>query len=214
VKILIIGDVVGSPGRNIMKRALPLVFRKHDIDYCIANVENAAGGFGITPEIFREFQQLGVDCMTTGNHVWDKKEIIPAIDGSPSHPARQLPRAAGRGQLRGQGRTAGAGGRAQPLGRVFMNGAIDDPFERPGGTWSVRKEDRRHRGGHARGGHVRKTRGPLPRRRSRRWWARTRTCRPATIALSRGPYCTDLGMTGPTTVIGVEKDTIIARFTS
>ena len=57
MKILIIGDVVGSPGRSIMKRALPLVFRKHDIDYCIANVENAAGGFGITPEIFREFQQ-------------------------------------------------------------------------------------------------------------------------------------------------------------
>ena len=51
MKILVIGDVVGNPGRSILKRALPRVFAKHDIEYCIANIENAAGGFGVTKDI-------------------------------------------------------------------------------------------------------------------------------------------------------------------
>src|SRR6185369_2649889 len=73
MNILIIGDVVGSPGRSIMKKALPLVLKKYDVDYCIANVENAAGGFGVTREICDEILDMGVDCMTSGNHIWDKR---------------------------------------------------------------------------------------------------------------------------------------------
>ena len=92
MNILIIGDVVGSPGRSIMKRALPRVFRSCDIDYCIANVENAAGGFGVTREVCDEILGMGVDCMTSGNHIWDKREIMPVIDQIPQllRPA-QLP---------------------------------------------------------------------------------------------------------------------------
>ena len=83
MNILIIGDVVGSPGRAIMKRALPQVVRKHDVDYVIANVENAAGGFGVTPDICQEFLAMGVDVMTSGNHIWDKREIIPVMGQYP-----------------------------------------------------------------------------------------------------------------------------------
>ena len=61
MNILIIGDVVGSPGRGIMKKALPVVSKKYDVDYCIANVENAAGGFGVTKEICDEILDMGVD---------------------------------------------------------------------------------------------------------------------------------------------------------
>ena len=92
MNILIIGDVVGSPGRTIMKKALRALFTLHDVDYCIANVENAAGGFGVTRDICDEFLAMGVDCMTSGNHIWDKREIIPVIDRHPPAPApRQLP---------------------------------------------------------------------------------------------------------------------------
>src|SRR5258708_28937038 len=80
MNILVIGDVVGSPGRAILKKGLPLVFKKHDIDYCIANVENAACGFGVTKEVGDELQDLGIDCMTSGNHIWDKKDIIRILD--------------------------------------------------------------------------------------------------------------------------------------
>ena len=74
-----IGDIVGSPGRTILARALPAVFRKYEIDYCVANVENAAGGFGVTKEVCDEILDAGVDCMTSGNHIWDKKEIVEYI---------------------------------------------------------------------------------------------------------------------------------------
>ena len=73
-----IGDIVGSPGRTILAKALPAVFRKHEIDYCVANVENAAGGFGVTKDVCDEILDAGVDCLTSGNHIWDKKEIMVA----------------------------------------------------------------------------------------------------------------------------------------
>ena len=97
MNILVIGDVVGHPGRAILKKALPLVFKMHDVDYCIANIENAAGGFGVTKEVCDEMLDAGVDCLTSGNHIWDKKEIIPIIDLMPQllRPA-QLPPAAAR----------------------------------------------------------------------------------------------------------------------
>ena len=83
MNILVIGDVVGSPGRHIMKKALPKVFARYSVDYCIANVENAAGGFGVTKDICDEILDMGVDCMTSGNHIWDKREIIPFMDMIP-----------------------------------------------------------------------------------------------------------------------------------
>src|ERR1051326_5094117 len=80
MNILVVGDVVGNPGRSILKKALPRVRERHEIEYCIVNVENAAGGFGVTKEICDEILDLGVDCMTSGNHIWDKREILGWVD--------------------------------------------------------------------------------------------------------------------------------------
>ena len=80
MNILMIGDVVGSPGRTIMRKALPSVFKKYEIDYCIANVENAAGGFGVTEAIMEELSELPINAYTSGNHIWDKKEFVENYD--------------------------------------------------------------------------------------------------------------------------------------
>ena len=79
MKILFIGDIVGKVGRNAVKALLPSVVDKYKIDFVIANGENAAGGFGITDKIAAEIFGDGVHAITTGNHVWDKKEFIPQI---------------------------------------------------------------------------------------------------------------------------------------
>ena len=79
MNILFLGDVVGQSGREVIKKELPLLVRKLQIDTVIVNGENAAGGFGITPKICEEFFECGVDIITTGNHVWDQNEIIPYI---------------------------------------------------------------------------------------------------------------------------------------
>ena len=82
------------------------MFKKHDVDYCIANIENAAGGFGVTKEVCDEILDAGVDCMTSGNHIWDKKEIIAVHRPDPAAPAaRSTTRARQPGQRvpRGQG---------------------------------------------------------------------------------------------------------------
>src|SRR5512147_248167 len=132
MNILMIGDVVGSPGRTILKKALPVVFRKFDVDYCVANVENAAGGFGVTKEVCDEILDSGVDCMTSGNHIWDKKEIIGVIDLIPQllRPLNYPSRQPGRGSHVGKGKRSRVPVATLNLsGRVFMHGASDDPFE-------------------------------------------------------------------------------------
>ena len=79
MNILFLGDVMGKSGRQVLKNQLPQLKRDLQIDTVIVNGENAAGGFGITPKICEEFYELGVNVITTGNHVWDQKEIIPYI---------------------------------------------------------------------------------------------------------------------------------------
>jgi metallophosphoesterase (TIGR00282 family) len=74
MKILFVGDVVGKPGRALLAKLLPGLVDRHLADYVVVNVENAAGGFGITPEILAEMEELPIDCYTSGNHIWDKKE--------------------------------------------------------------------------------------------------------------------------------------------
>lgn len=84
IRILFIGDVMGSAGRRIVRRELePLVDRER-VDFVIANVENVAGGFGITAPVLAELDELPIDVWTTGNHVWDKKEGIPLLDAHPT----------------------------------------------------------------------------------------------------------------------------------
>ena len=79
MNILFLGDVMGKSGRQVLKNELPQLKRDLQIDTVIVNGENAAGGFGITTKICEEFYELGVNVITTGNHVWDQKEIIPYI---------------------------------------------------------------------------------------------------------------------------------------
>lgn len=77
--VLVIGDVFGEPGRRALLTLLPGLKREHEVDCTVVNVENAAAGFGITPQIAKSFLEGGVDVMTSGNHIWDRKEIIEYI---------------------------------------------------------------------------------------------------------------------------------------
>jgi len=82
MNILFVGDVVGSPGRRAIVEALTRVIDKSRIDFTIVNIENAAGGFGLTVELFEELSKLPIDVFSSGNHIWDKKEIYPFLDSS------------------------------------------------------------------------------------------------------------------------------------
>ncbi|MBI2154579.1 MAG: TIGR00282 family metallophosphoesterase [Candidatus Rokubacteria bacterium] len=77
--VLVVGDVFGEPGRAALLGLLPRLKREHEVDCTIVNVENAAAGFGVTPQIARSFLDGGVDVMTSGNHIWDRKEIVEYI---------------------------------------------------------------------------------------------------------------------------------------
>ena len=79
MKLLFVGDIVGKPGRQMLARGLDRLVDRHQIDLVVANGENAAGGFGLTAEVLRELFKLGVDVVTTGNHVWDKREIVDVL---------------------------------------------------------------------------------------------------------------------------------------
>ncbi|RPJ83620.1 MAG: TIGR00282 family metallophosphoesterase [Acidobacteria bacterium] len=80
MKILFVGDLVGRPGRKLLKDHLAAVQEEYRVDYTIVNVENAAGGFGITPPLAEEILEYGVDVMTSGNHVWDKREVFDYLN--------------------------------------------------------------------------------------------------------------------------------------
>jgi 2',3'-cyclic-nucleotide 2'-phosphodiesterase len=128
VRILFIADVIGSPGRRVLKQLTRLVKNDLRADVVIANGENSAGGFGITPEGVAEFFEAGVDVITTGNHVWDKREILELLDKEPRllRPANYPPGNPGHGSVVREL----AGVRLAVLnlqGRTFM-APIDDPF--------------------------------------------------------------------------------------
>jgi len=91
MNLLFVGDVIGSPGRRALKEALPRVVDQRRVDFVVANVENAAGGFGLTMEVYRELQTLPIDVLTSGNHIWDKKEFVPACRGEVGASSRPRP---------------------------------------------------------------------------------------------------------------------------
>jgi len=84
IRLLFVGDVLGSAGRKALHRELERLIDRELVDFVVVNIENAAGGFGITPGILEELDELPVDVWTTGNHVWDKKEGIPLLDAHPT----------------------------------------------------------------------------------------------------------------------------------
>ena len=99
MRILFIGDIFGSPGRRIVADHLADIVKAQGIDLAIANAENSAGGFGITPSIAEDLFKLGLDALTTGNHIWDKREIYDYLDRTPRllRPANYAPENPGRG---------------------------------------------------------------------------------------------------------------------
>ncbi len=129
MKILFIGDIVGKAGRQAVEGILTKVIAEHKIEFTVANGENAAGGMGITPAIAIEMLDQGVDVLTSGNHIWAKKEIYPFLDEELRilRPANYPPKVPGRGSglfhsARGQGI-----GILNLEGRVFMKN-LDCPF--------------------------------------------------------------------------------------
>lgn len=80
MKLLFVGDVIGKPGRRALQNLLPRLVDHHRADYVVVNVENSAGGFGVTPDVLAEIAALPIDVYTTGNHVWDKKEGVEILD--------------------------------------------------------------------------------------------------------------------------------------
>jgi metallophosphoesterase (TIGR00282 family) len=217
MKVLMVGDVYGEPGRAAIQTLLPRLRQEHAIDLAVVNVENAAGGFGITPPIAKTFLEQGVDVMTTGNHVWDKKEIVPHIvkENLLLRPANFPEGTPGVGYV-----TVKAGphrvGVVNLMGRVFMN-PIDCPFRKADEIMAqLRKEtpiilvDM----------HAEATSETL----AMGWYLDGRatavvgTHRHVQTADERvlpggTAYITDLGLTGPTDgVIGVDRQQVIQRF--
>jgi len=129
MRILFIGDIFGKPGREIARRAIPALVERESIDFVIANVENSAAGFGVTGDIADAIVGYGVDAMTSGNHVWDKKEVLDYMPRQPKllRPANFPPGVPGRGSYLGRTRTGEPVGVINVMGRIFMQ-PMDDPF--------------------------------------------------------------------------------------
>ena len=139
MRILFIGDIYGQPGRRVVRDHLADIARTRAVDLVVANGENAAAGFGITPPLAEELFGYGIEVLTTGNHVWDKREILPYLEQATSdvaHPARRLLRPANFGAaLPGAGLYQGTTRGGEPYavlnlqGRVFMT-PLDCPFRK------------------------------------------------------------------------------------
>ncbi len=217
MNILMVGDVYGESGRAAVAKLLPKLRREHAIDFCVVNVENAAGGFGVTAPIARQILESGADVMTSGNHIWDKKEIVAYIvkENLLLRPANFPAGTPGTGSV-----TVKCGPQKiavlNLMGRVFML-PIDCPFRKADELVpELRKEtpivlvDM----------HCEATSESL----AMGWYLAGRvsavvgTHRHVQTADERilpggTAYITDLGLTGPTDgVIGVDRDQIIQRF--
>jgi hypothetical protein len=218
MNILMVGDIFGDSGRAALTKLLPRLRQEHAIDVTVVNIENAAGGFGVTPQIARTvLEQGGVDVLTSGNHIWDKKEIIPYIgkENLLLRPANFPSGTPGSGYI-----TVKAGphrvGVLNLMGRVFMN-PIDCPFRKAD---EVVEELRRETPVVLVDMHAEATSEVM----ALGWYLDGRvsavvgTHRHVQTADERilpggTAYITDLGMTGPVdSVIGVDKDIIIQRF--
>ena len=129
MNILFIGDIIGKAGRQALQEILKKVIANHKIEFVIANGENAAGGMGITPPIALEILNQGVDVLTSGNHIWAKKEILPFLDEEPRilRPANYPPNVPGRGSGIFHSSIGQKVGVLNLEGRVFMK-HLDCPF--------------------------------------------------------------------------------------
>ncbi|MFB3814426.1 MAG: TIGR00282 family metallophosphoesterase [Terriglobales bacterium] len=224
MRILFVGDIFGRPGRTIVRERVPRLVQERGVDLLVANAENAAAGFGITPQIAEELLDLGIDVLTSGNHIWDKREIMEYFnmaDGNPYSPARRLLRPAnypqgspGWGVYEGKTRGGIAYAIVNLQGRVFM-ASIDDPF---------RTADELLKNIQARVVVVDMHAEATSEKIALGWYLNgrvtavlgTHTHVPTAderILPGGTAYQTDVGMTGPyDSVIGVEKQLILNRF--
>jgi len=219
MKILMVGDIFGEPGRRALQTLLPRLKREHHIEFTVVNVENAAGGFGVTPEIATQILEQGADVMTSGNHIWDKKEIVEYIgrENLLLRPANFPEGTPGTGFI-----TAKAGPHKVAvinlMGRVFMQ-PNDCPFRKAD---ELVRDLRREAAVILVDFHCEATSESV----AMGWYLDGRvsavvgTHRHVQTADERvlpggTAYITDLGMTGPIdSVIGVDKDAILRRFLS
>ena len=223
MRILFIGDVFGSPGRKIVREHAHHLVETNAVELLIINVENAAGGFGVTPSICEEFFELGADVLTTGNHVWDKKEINEYLESGMKNgsSARRVLRPANYpATVPGTGHYQGTTGSGVPYavinlqGRVFMVNN-DDPFRTADRlleqtTAKVILVDL-----HAEATSEKVAMGwYLDGRVTAVLGTHTHVATADTRVLPKGTaYQTDVGMSGPHDgVIGVEKEQVISRF--
>jgi metallophosphoesterase (TIGR00282 family) len=216
--ILFIGDIVGRPGRELVRRAVPALVAHHHVDLVIANVENAAAGFGITPDLADDLFSHGVQVMTGGNHTWDKKEIIPYFAEQPRllRPANMPAGTPGRGHYVAQAGNGVPIGVINIMGRVFMT-AIDDPFRVIADEIAAVKNDAKliFVDFHAEATSEKVAMGwHLDGRVTVMVGTHTHVQTADDRVLPNGTaYITDVGMTGPhDSVIGVERSAIIQRF--
>jgi metallophosphoesterase (TIGR00282 family) len=221
LRIIFIGDIFGRPGRTIVKEKLPALVKEHSIDLIIANGENAAAGFGITPQLAEELTRYRL--ITTGNHVWDKREIIDFFkmaDGNPHSPSRRLLRPANFApDLPGHGLYVGRKGKVPYAvinlqGRVFM-GSNEDPF---------RTADQLLKQVEAKIVFVDMHAEATSEKISLGWYldgrvtavVGTHTHVPTAderVLPNGTAYITDVGMTGPFDgVIGVKKELVVSKF--
>ncbi len=218
LRILFIGDIVGSPGRKIVHDRLADILTQRSIDLCIANGENSASGFGITPRLAEELFGSGVEVITGGNHIWDRKEIFDFFPHEPRllRPANFPNGSPGKGLFVGVAKNGVGYAVLNLQGRTFMT-PIDDPFRAaahelaqvPAGVKVIVVDM------HAEATSEKQAMG---------WYldgkvtvvlgTHTHVQTADNHVLPGGTaYITDVGMTGPhDSVIGMEKQTIVQRF--
>lgn len=223
MQILFIGDVFGSPGRKIVREHVHHVVESNSVELLVINVENAAGGFGVTPAICEEFFELGADVLTTGNHVWDKKEISDYLNtgmknGSNARrvlrPANYPATAPGSGYYEGSTRSGVSYGVMNLQGRVFMV-HNDCPFRTADRLLERAKSKVILVDMHAEATSEKVAMGwYLDGRVTAVLGTHTHIPTADTRVLPKGTaYQTDIGMSGPyDSVIGVEKEQVLARF--
>ena len=214
MRILMIGDIIGKPGRRAVRSILGDLRREHSIDMVIANGENVAGGFGITLDTAYELLESGVDVITSGNHIWDQKEIIPHLDeGLPILRPANYPDAPGRGYLIQEDVMV-----MNLMGGVFMP-ALDCPFRTA--SRLLKESGREDVPGviivdfHAEATSEKQSMGwYLDGRVSAVLGTHTHVGTVDARIMPKGTaYLSDVGMTGPVdSVIGSEPEDVLTRF--
>jgi metallophosphoesterase (TIGR00282 family) len=221
MRVLILGDVVGRPARRAIRDLVPSLIERERIDLAIANAENAAGGIGVDLKSAKELLSSGLDVLTSGNHIWKKKEIYQYMDEHSEliRPANYPEGAPGRGWCAWQNDDGLKALIINVQGRVFMPNHVDDPFR---SVDAICRERGRHSrvisvDMHAEATSEKNAMGwHLNGRASIVFGTHTHVQTSDDRILPGGTaYITDVGMCGPLdSVIGMEKETVIKGFLS